>query len=175
MPADHRDQATEILNFWFIECKPWQWFRRDDARDAHLRCRFGALTETAQSGGLQHWENHSESALGLVLLLDQFSRQIWRDEARAFHGDERAQQLSDLALRKGWLQQERLKARRQFWLMPQLHAESLMRVERVIPLMEEWVDEATADVARRNRECLLRHGRYPWRDATLGRWVETNA
>ena len=175
MPADHRDQATEILNFWFIECKPWQWFRRDDARDAHLRCRFGALTETAQSGGLQHWEDHPEAALGLVLLLDQFSRQIWRDEARAFHGDERAQQLSDLALRKGWLQQERLKARRQFWLMPQLHAECLMRVERVIPLMEQWVDEATADVARRNRECLLVHGRYPWRDAALGRWVETNA
>ena len=100
MPADHRDQATEILNFWFNECKPWQWFRRSDARDAQLRRRFGALTETAHSGGLKHWEGHSESALALVLLLDQFSRQIWRDEARAFNGDARAQQLSDMALKQ---------------------------------------------------------------------------
>ena len=125
--------------------------------------------------GLQHWEDHSESALALVLLLDQFSRQIWRGEARAFQGDARAQLLSDRALQKGWLHQESLKARRQFWLMPQLHAECLIRVERVIPLMEQWVDEATAEVARRNREWLLSHGRYPWRDAALGRGVEINA
>ena len=85
------------------------------------------------------------------------------------------QLLSDRALQRGWLHQESLKARRQFWLMPQLHAECLIRVERVIPLMEEWVDEATAEVARRNREWLLSHGRYPWRDAALGREVETNA
>ena len=175
MPADPSDHVTEILNFWFNECKPWQWFRRNDALDDHVRCRFGALTETAQAGGLQHWEDHAESALALVLLLDQFSRQIWRGEARAFQGDARAQKLSDLALEKGWLQQEPLKERRQFWLMPQLHAECLIRVERVIPLMEQWVDQATADVARRNRECLFRHGRYPWRDAALSRWVKTNA
>lgn len=175
MSADIREEATEILHFWFNECKPWQWFRRNDALDDHVRCRFGALTETAQAGGLQQWEDHSESALALVLLLDQFSRQIWRGEARAFQGDARAQLLSDRALQKGWLHQESLKARRQFWLMPQLHAECLIRVERVIPLMEQWVDEATAEVARRNREWLLSHGRYPWRDAALGRGVEINA
>ena len=169
MPAKGDQQAEDILNFWFNDCKPWQWFRQDDCFDATLRCRFQELTETAQQGGLEHWEQHSESALALILLLDQFARQIWRGQARAFRGDKHAQHLSTLAFQRGWIMRETVKARRQFWLMPLLHAECLSRVEGVIPLMEQWVDHATADVARRNRDCLIKHGRYPWRDAALGR------
>ena len=169
MPTERRLQGGEILRFWFEECRPWQWFRQDPTFDQRISERFGHLVQAAQAQRLAHWELHQESALALVLLLDQFSRQIWRKQARAYSGDQDAQRLSRMALDRHWLEREPQRARRQFWLMPLLHAECLETVNTAIPLMERWVDAATADVARRNRMILLEHGRYPWRDEPLGR------
>ena len=169
MPAEGLPLAEDILRFWFEECKPWQWFRSDPDFDRSVSERFRPLAEAAQEQGLIDWEVSQTSSLALVLLLDQFSRQIWRDQARAFQGDLRAQRLSHLALDQHWLEHEPQKARRQFWLMPLLHAERLETVNKAIPLLERWVDISTADVARRNRDMLIKHGRYPWRDGALGR------
>tara|TARA_B100001173_G_scaffold244133_1_gene214222 strand:+ start:755 stop:1264 length:510 start_codon:yes stop_codon:yes gene_type:complete len=169
MPAEGLPLAEDILRFWFEECKPWQWFRSDLDFDRSVSERFRPLVEAAQEQGLIDWEVSQTSSLALVLLLDQFSRQIWRDQARAFQGDLRAQRLSHLALDQHWLEHEPQKARRQFWLMPLLHAERLETVNKAIPLLERWVDISTADVARRNRDMLIKHGRYPWRDGALGR------
>ena len=169
MRPDQASQAEEILRFWFEECAPWQWFRRCDAFDRSVSERFGQLTEAAQQGQLIEWEVDQSSALALILLLDQFSRNIWRGQARAYQGDLHAQRLSQWALNQQWLEREPQKSRRQFWLMPLLHSECLERVNQVIPLLEHWVDGETADVARRNRMMLLKHGRYPWRDEVLGR------
>ena len=169
MPTEGIPLAEDILRFWFEDCRPWQWFRRNSEFDHCVSERFRSLAEAAQGQGLTDWEVNRESSLALVLLLDQFSRQIWRDQARAFEGDLRAQRLSHLALDQRWLEHEPLKARRQFWLMPLLHAECLETVNQAIPLLERWVDSATADVARRNRNILIKHGRYPWRDRALGR------
>ena len=169
MPAEGLPLAEDILRFWFEECKPWQWFRSDRDFDRSVSERFRPLAEAAQEQGLIDWEVSQTSSLALVLLLDQFSRQIWRDQARAFQGDLRAQRLSHLALDQHWLEHEPQKARRQFWLMPLLHAEHLETVNKAIPLLERWVDIETADVARRNRDMLIEHGRYPWRDGALGR------
>ena len=163
------DAPSEILKFWFEECRPWQWFRRDCEFDRSVSERFRPLAEAAQDEGLIDWEISQASSLAIVLLLDQFSRHIWRDQVRAYQGDLRAQRLSQRALDQHWLEQEPQKARRQFWLMPLLHAECLDTVNKAIPLLERWVDVATADVARRNRGMLLKHGRYPWRDTALGR------
>ena len=161
--------ADEVLEFWFQQCRPWQWFRRRDSFDALVRDRFSALVEMALAGELQAWADHPSGGLALVLLLDQFSRQIWRGEARAFAGDPQAQLLSHGALRRGWVQAEPERAKRQFWLMPLLHSEEKAVVAQVIPLLEQWVDAATADVARRNLIQLQRFGRYPHRNAALGR------
>ena len=169
MPPEGMTLAEEILHFWFEDCKPWQWFHRNEKFDQSVSERFGALAATAQENGLIHWEVNQTSALALVLLLDQFSRQIWRDKSRAYRGDPMAQRLSQLALDQHWLQKDPHKAHRQFWLMPLLHAEHLETVSRAIPLLEKWVDVETADVARRNRDMLIKHGRYPWRDGALGR------
>ena len=109
------------------------------------------------------------SGLALVLLLDQFSRQVWRDQARAFSGDERALALSQLALARGWIEAEPERVRRQFWLMPQLHSENLAVVEASLPLFERYSDPATTAVARRHGDLLRRFGRYPHRNAALGR------
>ena len=169
MLPEQVSQAEEILRFWFEECRPWQWFRRSDAFDRAVSARFGQLTEAAQEGELSDWEVDQRSSLALILLLDQFSRQIWRGQARAYQGDRHAQRLSQVAVDQHWLEREPQKARRQFLLMPLLHSECLETVNRAIPLLEHWVDGATADVARRNRNMLLKHGRYLWRDQDLNR------
>ena len=161
--------SEEVLEFWFQQCRPWQWFRRRDSFDALVRDRFSAVAEMAHAGELQAWADHPSSGLALLLLLDQFSRQIWRGEARAFAGDPQAQLLSHGALRRGWVQAESERVKRQFWLMPLLHSEEKTVVVQVIPLLEQWVDAATADVARRNLIQLQRFGRYPHRNAALGR------
>ena len=156
--------SDAILRFWFEDCRPWQWFRRDPSFDQRIGERFGALCLSAQTGDLIAWEQEACSALALVLLLDQFSRHVWRGQAQAFAGDARAVNLSREALRQSWIQNEPERARRQFWLMPLLHSEDIATVASAIPLLERWADPATAAIAQRNLKVLLEEGRYPWRD-----------
>ena len=168
-PAGSACQAEAVLRFWFVACKPRQWFRRSRSFDALVQERFGELTAEAVAGGLSSWEGHPHSALALVLLLDQFSRQVWRDQAQAFSGDARALALSQRALELGWIEAEPARVRRQFWLMPHLHSENLAVVEASVALFERYSDAATAAVARRHADWLRRFGRYPHRNAALGR------
>ena len=161
--------ADDVLEFWFQQCRPWEWFRRRDSFDALVRKQFGEAVERALAGELDHWSYEPRSGLALVLLLDQFTRQIWRGEAKAFAGDPQALKLSLAALEQGWIAAESERPRRQFWLMPLLHSEDISVVAKAIPLMEQFADFATADVARRHLLQLLRFGRYPHRNAALGR------
>ena len=131
--------------------------------------RFSALVEKALAGGLQTWADNPSNGLAFVLMLDQFSRQISRGQAKAYAGDPQAQLLSHRDLRRGWVQGEPEQAKRQFWLMPLLHSEDISVVAQAIPLREHFADAATADVARRHLLQLQRFGRYPHRNAALGR------
>ena len=119
------DQAQEVLAFWFGETWPRQWFAKDAAFDGLVRDRFLGLTRQALAAALDAWGAEPPSALALVLLLDQFPRQICRDTAMAFAGDSQALALSLQAVKRGWLEAELEQARRQFWLMPLMHAEDL--------------------------------------------------
>ena len=161
--------SDDVLDFWFQQCRPWQWFRRRDSFDALVRDCFTVPVERALVGELDAWAETPRGGLALVLLLDQFSRQIWRGEAKAFTGDQQAQSLSQEALKKGWVQGEPERVKRQFWLMPLLHSEEPEVVAQVIPLLDHWTDLATADVARRHLITLQRFGRYPFRNDALGR------
>ena len=161
--------SAEVLHAWFTRCRPWQWFRQSDAFDAEISRQFRPLTELALAGDLQAWEGDPAGGLALVLLLDQFSRQIWRGSSKAFAGHARAEKLSLQADRCGWIESEPKRAKRQFWLMPLLHSEDISTVAIAIPMLEMHVEQATADVARRNLKLLQQFGRYPHRNAALGR------
>ena len=87
-------QADAILNFWFQECRPIQWFQADPEMDSVIRSRFGAAVQSAIDGDCQAWPQEPQTALALVLLLDQFPRHIWRGKAAAYAGDSQALQLS---------------------------------------------------------------------------------
>ena len=166
---DQRDQVVEVLNFWFGETQPRQWFAKDPAFDLLLQQRFVALTRRAIAGELDAWDAEPAGALALVLLLDQFPRQIWRDSAMSFAGDPKALTLSLRAVELGWLELEQERPRRQFWLMPLMHSEELAVQEAALPLFDQFTDIRTVDVASRHRDVIVRFGRFPHRNASLGR------
>jgi uncharacterized protein (DUF924 family) len=163
------DQAGEVLAFWFVETRPRQWFAKDAAFDALVRDRFHGLTRLALAGDLDAWSAAATGALALVLLLDQFPRQIWRDTAMAFAGDPRALAESLQAVERGCLEAEPEQARRQFWLMPLMHSEDLAVQEAALPLFERFCDPRTAEFARRHRDVIARFRRFPHRNALMGR------
>ena len=169
MKPDQPHQASDVLEFWFAETRPRQWFAKDPAFDALVSQRFQDLTRAALDGALSPWGQAPASALALVLLLDQFPRQIWRDTARAFAGDPQALALALGAVELGWLASESQPARRQFWLMPLMHSEELAVQEQALPLFAHFTDPRTADFARRHRDGIARFGRFPHRNAALGR------
>ena len=158
-----------ILSFWFEETRPIQWFRRDPHFDGTIQSRFGGSVETALAGKLQHWTTAPTSGLALVLLLDQFPRNIWRNTARAFSGDAEALNVSIQAEKQGWIGSESRRPRRQFWLIPRLHSEDLAIQTQALPLFERWTDQRTLEVAQRYRDTIAMHGRFPHRDLALGR------
>ena len=167
--VDVMDNASTVLRFWFEETRPQQWFLKDPAFDALVRDRFLGLTRQALAGELDPWKAEPTRALALVLLLDQFPRQIWRDTAKAFAGDPQALALSLKAVELGWLETEADPARRQFWLMPLMHAEHRAVQEAALPLFERFTDPRTADFARRHPDVIARFGRFPHRNEALGR------
>jgi uncharacterized protein (DUF924 family) len=173
MPV-HGEQAAEVLEFWFVQSRPRQWFAKNPAFDALVGDRFLGLTRQAIAGELDAWSAEPAGALALVLLLDQFPRQIWRDTAMAFAGDPQALALSLRAVELGWLEAEPEQARRQFWLMPLMHSEDLEVQEAALPLFEQLTDPRTADFARRHRDVIARFGRFPHRNAALGRLSSTD-
>ncbi|MFM7513568.1 MAG: DUF924 family protein [Cyanobium sp.] len=164
----HGEQAADVLEFWFVQSRPRQWFAKDLAFDALLRERFLALTRQAIARALDPWGTEPAGGLALVLLLDQFPRQIWCDTGMAFAGDPQALALSLKAVELGWLEDEPEQARRQFWLMPLMHSEELAVQEAALPLFEQFSDPRTADFARRHGDVIARFGRFPHRNAALG-------
>jgi hypothetical protein len=96
----------EVLHFWFEETPPSAWFRPGPDRDRIVRERFGALTDQALAGQRAAWGDSAADALALLLVLDQFPRQIWRDQARAFAGDGQALALTLRAVEAGWVEAE---------------------------------------------------------------------
>jgi uncharacterized protein (DUF924 family) len=161
--------AQAVLNFWFNDTTPNQWFTKDPAFDALVRHHFLDLTRRAIAGELAPWSESPQHGLALLLLLDQFPRQLWRDSAMAVAGDPQALALSLQALDRGWVEAEPDQARRQFWLMPLMHSEQLAVQEASLPLFSQFVDERTADFALRHRDVIARFGRFPHRNAALGR------
>ena len=161
--------SAAILKLWFEDTRPQQWFNKDPRFDQQLRNQFLDGTRQALGGQLAHWSDAPDSALALVLLLDQFPRQIWRDTPLAFAGDDQALALSQAAEQRGWLEAEVERPRRQFWLMPRMHSEDAAIQDAALPLFARFTDSRTRAMAQRHRDLITRFGRFPHRNAILGR------
>lgn len=162
--ADHE----AVLDFWFGEVGPERWFARDDALDAEMARRFGELRARIVERVPDDWLASARGTLAAIIVLDQFGRNVHRDDARAFAADPAARALALDAIAQG-LDQRLSERERQFLYMPLMHSERLADVERCVALMAGFDDDEPAAFARRHAETVRRFGRYPARNAALGR------
>jgi uncharacterized protein (DUF924 family) len=174
-----RVAAGEILDFWFgapgsaEHGRPRQfWFSKSDATDALIGERFGAAVDAALRGGLDPWaDDDARSALALVLLLDQFTRNIFRDTARAFAGDAAALAVAQRLVADG--RHRRLApVERWFAYLPFEHSEAIDDQHESLRLFGELAGEGMTEPlawARKHYEIIARFGRYPHRNEALGR------
>ena len=170
-------RPAEVLDFWFgsppTEQPRPEWFRKDPVLDGRIRARFGDILEHALAGGLQEWAVTPTGALARILVLDQFTRNTLRDTARAFAGDALAlAQAQALVQDGGHLSLPPLQ--RWFAFLPFEHAEDLAQQHESLRLFAALAAEhpAMADAehwARKHFEIIERFGRYPHRNAQLGR------
>ena len=176
-----------ILDFWFGPPQPdgcalpqfqHRWFLQDPHFDAQIRDRFGSLVEQALAGGLNHWEGSARGRLALILLLDQFTRNLFRHTAQAFAGDERAQKLAQEGAESG-LEQTLTLDQRVFWYLPFEHGESASWQQLSLQMFAGLVEQAAPahrpryenflDYARRHADIIERFERYPHRNQALSR------
>lgn len=157
-----------IVAFW-AEAGPEKWFKKDVAFDQTIAARFGGAVDSALSGALDHWSETPSGTLALILLLDQFTRNIWREDARAFSGDEKALTVAQQAIERG---QDMLlpEAERKWLYMPFMHSERLDVQEQGLVFFKDRLDDAhTYDYAVLHRDIIERFGRFPHRNLVLGR------
>ena len=173
-------QAQDVLDFWFLppDNRDYgqargEWFRKDDAFDAHIRARFGTLIDAAIEGGLRAWEATPHGALARLIVLDQFTRNVYRGTPRAFAGDAQALALA-VALTQAGQDQLLPPMLRAFAYLPFEHAEDLAMQARAVELFQLLSQaqpgfDGMLDYAERHQEVIARFGRFPHRNAILGR------
>lgn len=158
--------AEEIIAFWHRAGRD-KWYKRSDAFDSEIRRRFADIHAAALSGRLDHWRETREGALALILLLDQFARNMFRGTPHAFTGDARARGIANHALAQGFDRQTPMPMR-QFFYMPFMHSEDLRDQERCVRLFEALGSD-NLKFAIDHRDIIKWFGRFPHRNPILGR------
>ena len=157
----------EVIDFW-VEAGPDRWFTKDEAFDALCRERFLLTHEAAARGDLNEWELSPRGALALCILLDQFPRNMFRGTRRAYQTDATAVMVADRAIERGHDQAIAPELRR-FLYLPFMHSEDLAEQERSVTLNEALGEEDSIHWARHHRDIIAKFGRFPHRNAILGR------
>ena len=184
MPDDGHD---EVLTFWFGELDAdglatpsvaKRWFTKDPEFDATIRERFGGLHRALRAGERREWLDSARGRLAAIIVLDQFSRNMFRDTPNMFASDERALALAVEGIEAG-MDRELPVAQRVFYYMPLMHSEERAVQDRCVALFEALRDELAGNAqaqiannvkfAKMHRDIVARFGRFPHRNATLGR------
>lgn len=163
-------QPGDVIAFW-QQAGPAKWFAKDDAFDAAIRDRFEELHHRAARGELAGWMDSWQGSLALLLLLDQFPRNIWRGSGHAFATDPLARHLADAAIAAGHDLAAPAELR-SFYYLPFEHSEDLADQDRCLTLCAALDAETGGDLARwaaLHRDIIVRFGRFPHRNKALGR------
>jgi uncharacterized protein (DUF924 family) len=158
----------EVIRFWFDEIPASRWWARDPAFDSALAVRFGATHDAATRGELFAWRENPAGRLAEVIVLDQFSRNIYRDDPRSFRFDPLALCLAQEGVRIG-ADRALPGARRAFLYMPFMHSESALIHEWAMKLFGAPGMESSLRSERQHKAIIDRFGRYPHRNRILGR------
>lgn len=163
--------VEDVLQFWFEELERSQWFQGSAELDATIASRFEERLERLASTQVSAIvEQGARATLAAVIVLDQFSRNIYRKMARAFAQDPHALAIAREAISRG-LDQQLEPQQRHFLYMPFMHAEDLQAQQRAIELFGALGDENTMQYAREHHELIERFGRFPYRNEVLGRQI----
>lgn len=173
--------ARQVLDFWFLApgsaafgMPRGEWFRKDARFDAAIAERFGALARQALAGGLREWDREGAcGALARIIVLDQFTRNIWRGRPESFAGDALALAAAQQLIDSG-ADQALLPVQRWFAYLPFEHAEDAAMQEKSVTLFSALAEQhqgfaEALDYAHRHRGVIARFGRFPHRNAILGR------
>jgi len=161
----------EVLRFWLDEVGPDGWYKSSGTLDGTIRDRFQSGWENARAGAYSLWLTYPTGTLAYIILTDQFPRNMFRDEARAFATDKAALAAAKVAINRGWDLKIDEPAR-QFFYLPLMHSENLCDQERCVRLICERMPEHGPDNlthARAHREVIRRFGRFPYRNTALNR------
>lgn len=165
----------DVLAYWLDELGPEKWFLGGAELDQEIRDRFQTLWHQSQTGALGLWLTHATGTLAYIILNDQFSRNIFRDQGQAFASDRAARAAAKTAISRGWDMRVDEPAR-QFFYMPLEHSENLCDQDRCVRLMAARLPDTGKELllhAKAHREIIRRFGRFPFRNKALGR--ETTA
>lgn len=160
--------AQDVLDFWFSEEMRPHWFSKSDQIDKDIAARFSETYEAAHAGRLDEWMEKADSALALVIVLDQFPRNIHRGGPRSFESNDLALRHARTALDRGY-DRAQDPERRQFLYLPFMHSEDLADQERSVRLYEDLGNDSSLHFAREHRDIVARFGRFPHRNAILDR------
>lgn len=164
----------EVLNFWFEELTPEQWFQGTAALDQEIRVRFKDTLDKARAGELADWRETIEGRLAEIIVLDQFSRNIYRDQGEAFDSDDMALALAQEAVRYN-KQYDLSPEKRAFIYMPFMHSESLFVQENYsLHYFKEEGLEQNWPFAESHHETIKTFGRFPYRNEALNRETTSN-
>jgi len=158
----------DVIRFWFDEIEPAKWWIKDIELDALIKRKFGALHTQAKAGELFQWRATAEGSLAEIIVLDQFSRNIFRDQAEAFASDSIALVLAQSAIDKGF-DQALSKIQRSFMYLPFMHSESPRIHQEALKLYEALGNPNNLEFEIKHKTIIDRFGRYPHRNAILGR------
>lgn len=178
-PVSELERATALLDFWFgPQGFPYHdrprgiWFKPDPAFDGELRLNFLTDHESAAAGAYDDWMNARDGCLALILLLDQLPRNLYRGTAAAFASDEKARAVARHGLARGFDRGMPI-VRRWFLYLPFEHSENLADQETSVALFaalpKHTANDGTLDYAKRHHDVIRRFGRFPHRNAILGR------
>lgn len=159
---------TDILDFWYTPPMREHWFSSTPAIDADIRNRYQALWQQASQGELDHWQATPEGCLALCIILDQFPLNMFRNEVKSFATEQQAVAVSKHAIAQGLdglLPQEQ----RAFLYMPLMHSENLADQDISVAMFDSAGLAGNARFAHHHREIVRRFGRFPHRNAILGR------
>lgn len=163
--------SEAVLAFWLDEIGPSGWYVASGDVDAVIRERFGALVEAALEGGLEDWRGDARGTLALLILLDQFTRNLYRGDGRSFAGDARARDIARDAVARN-IDLEIDEPGRQFFYLPFEHSEDLADQDWCVALFAARMTDPEGQLmhhAEQHRELIRRFGRFPYRNAVLGR------
>ncbi|MFH5775648.1 DUF924 family protein [Paracoccus sp. NGMCC 1.201697] len=167
MTTDAIATPDEITRFWLDEVGEKGWYARDDALDQSIRDRFMATWAQADELARQ-WAQTPQGALAALILTDQFPRNMFREDPRAFATDDLAREIADAAVSAGHDLRIEPPAR-QFFYLPFEHSENLSDQNRAVELFAEFMPGENLRHAELHRDTIARFGRFPWRNAALGR------